>query len=88
MNFLLYCMACWVVGEVDGLKMKQDEEISAPIKIAILVGMLPKDYQDMCLQQATGVSADSEVRYIELRDRNHEHSKPTNVYDYPNTHGY
>ena len=58
----------WEV-RVDGLKMKHDEEISAPIKIAIVVGMLPKEYQDMCFQQATGVSADSEVNYIELRDK-------------------
>ncbi len=54
---------------MDGLKMKHDEEISAPIKIVILVGMLLKDYQDMCFQQATGVSAESEVKYIELRDK-------------------
>ena len=35
----------------------------------MLVGMLSKDYQDMCFQQATGVSADSEVKYHELRDK-------------------
>ena len=53
---------------MDGLKMKHNEDLSAHIKIAVLVGMLPKKYQDMCFQQATGVSADSEVKYIELRD--------------------
>ena len=30
--------------------------------------MFPKEYQDMCFQQAPGVSADSEVKYIELRN--------------------
>ena len=33
----------WEV-RVDSLKMKHDEEISVPIKIAILVAMLPKEY--------------------------------------------
>ena len=54
---------------MDGLKMKHDEEISAPIKIVICVGMLPKEYQDMCFQQAAGVSADSDVKYDGLRDK-------------------
>ncbi len=58
----------WEV-RVDGLKMKHNEEISAPMKIVVVVGVLPKEYQDMCCQQATGVSADSEVKYIELRDK-------------------
>ena len=58
----------WEV-RVDSLKMKHDDKISAPIKIAIVVGMLPKGYQDMCSHQATGVSADSGVKYIELRDK-------------------
>ena len=39
----------WEV-RVDGMKMKHDEELSATMKIAVLAGMLPKDYQDMCLQ--------------------------------------
>ena len=58
----------WEV-RVDGLKMKHNEDLSAPIKIAVFVGMLPKEYQDMCFQQSTGVSADSEVKYTELRDK-------------------
>ena len=58
----------WEV-RVDGLKMKHDDEISAPITIATWIRMLPKDYQDMCFQQATWVSADSDVKYIELRDK-------------------
>ena len=79
----------WEV-RVDGLKMKHDEELSATIKIAVFIGMLPREYQDMCFQQAsvTGVEQDMETKYIELRDKNHEHSKPTCVHDYPNTHGY
>ena len=45
----------WEV-RVDGLKMKHNEDFSPPIKIVVLVGMLPKEYQDICFQQATGVS--------------------------------
>ena len=44
---------------VDGLKMKHNEDISPPIKIAVLVGMLPKEYQDICFQQATGISSEA-----------------------------
>ena len=45
----------WEVG-VDGLEMKHNEDISPPIKIAVLVGMLPEEYQDIC---ATGISSDA-----------------------------
>ena len=60
----------WEV-KVDGLKMKHNEEISAPVKIAVLVGMLPKEYQDMCFQQATGISTEAatQEKYEELRDK-------------------
>ena len=59
----------WEV-RVDGLKMKHNEELSAPIKIAVLVGMLPKEYQDMCFQQASGLSVVQDTHYyIELRDK-------------------
>ena len=53
----------WEV-RVDGPKMKHDEELSATIKIVVLVGMLPEDYQDMCFQQAsvTWVEQDSEIK--------------------------
>ena len=56
---------------MDGLKMKHDEELSATIEIAVLVGMLPKDYLDMCFQQAslTRVQEDSEKTYLQLRDK-------------------
>ena len=37
----------WEV-RLDGLKMEHDESLSVPIKIVVLVGMLPEDYQDMC----------------------------------------
>ena len=43
----------WEV-RVDGLKMKHNEDLSAPIKIAVLVGMLPKEYQDMLSNKQVG----------------------------------
>ena len=59
----------WEV-RVDGLKMKHNEELSAPIKIAVLVGMLPKEYQDMIFQQASGNSqTQDENHYKDLRDK-------------------
>ena len=60
----------WEV-RVDGLRMKHNENISPPIKIAVLVGMLPKEYQDICFQQATGVSSEAGAheRYEELSDK-------------------
>ena len=60
----------WEV-RADGLKMKHNEDISAPIKIAVLVSMLPKEYQDICFQQATGMSSEAatETKYAELRDK-------------------
>ena len=51
----------WEV-RVDGLKMKHGESPSVPIKIVVLVGMLPKDYQDMCFQQASITWVHSELR--------------------------
>ena len=55
---------------MDGLKMKHNEDLSAPIKIAVLVGMLPKEYQDMCFQQASGLSVVQDTHYYtELRDK-------------------
>jgi len=59
----------WEV-RVDGLKMKHNEDLSAPIKIAVLVGMLPKEYQDMIFQQASGMSVTQDENYYkELRDK-------------------
>ena len=60
----------WEV-RVDGLRMKHDEDISPPIKIAVLVAMLPKEYQDICFQQATGISSEAATqdKYEELRDK-------------------
>ena len=48
---------------VDSLKMKHDETISASIEIAILVGMFPKEYQDLCFRQAAGVKMTEESQY-------------------------
>ena len=58
-------------GEGDGLRVKHNEDISSPIKIAVLVGMLPKEYQDICFQQATGISSEAatQEKYDELRDK-------------------
>ena len=58
-------------GEGGWVENELDESLSAPIKIAVLVVTLPKDYQDMCFQQAslTGVQEDSEKQYLELRDK-------------------
>ncbi len=60
----------WEV-RVDGLKMKHNEDISPPITIAVLVGMLPKEYQDICFQQATGISSEAatQEKDEELRDK-------------------
>ena len=60
----------WEV-RVDGLKMKQNEDISPPIKIVVLVDMLLKKYQDICFQQATGISSEpaTQEKYEELRDK-------------------
>ena len=54
-----------------GLKMKHDEDSSATVKNVVLVGMLSKEDQDMCFQQAsvTWVEQDSETKCIELRDK-------------------
>ena len=60
----------WEV-RVDGLKMKHNEDISPPIKIAVLVGMLPKEYQDIYFQQELGTSSEAatQEQYEELRDK-------------------
>ena len=58
----------WEV-RVDSLKMKHDETIAASIKIAIVVGMLPKEYQDLCFRQATDVKMTEESQYAELRNK-------------------
>ena len=58
----------WEV-RVDSLKMKHDEEIAAPIETAILVGMPPKEYRDMCFQQATGTAKPEEMQYNEMRNK-------------------
>ena len=54
---------------MDSLKAKHNESISASIKIAILVGMLPKEYQDMCFQQATEAADPTDLEYNEMRDK-------------------
>ena len=58
----------WEV-RVDGLKAKHNEYISASMRIAICVGMLPKDYQDMCSQQASGIGKPIGSTYNEMRDK-------------------
>ena len=58
----------WEV-RVDSLKAKHEETVAASIKIVILVGMLPKEYQDMCFQQATGNTGTKELQYIQMRDK-------------------
>ena len=73
----------WEV-RVDGLKMKHNEDISSPIKFVVLVGMLSKEYQDICFQQATGIS--SEAATQEKYD--YEHGRIKGVNDYPSPHGY
>ena len=36
-----------------GLKSKHDEDLGPNVKLAILINMLPKDYQDICYQQGS-----------------------------------
>ena len=48
------------------LKSKFGEELSNGIKMAILVGMLPQEYQDMCMQAACTMG--KEPKYEALRD--------------------
>ena len=47
------------------------DDISSPIKITVLVGMVPQEYQDICFQQATGISSEAatQEKYDELRDK-------------------
>ena len=56
---------------MDGLKMKHNEDMPTPIKIAVLVGVLPKEYQDICFQQAAGISSEAAtgIKYVELSDK-------------------
>ncbi len=65
---ILKGIAEWEV-RVDSLKMKHDESISASIKIVVFVGMLPKEYQDLCFRQALCVKMREELQYIEMRDK-------------------
>ena len=55
---------------MDGLKMKHNENISPSVKTVVLIGMLPKEYQDICFQQVTGISSEAatQEKYEELRD--------------------
>ena len=77
----------WEV-RVDSLKSKHNESISPSIRIAILVGMLPKAYQDMCFQQATGIADPADMQCNEMRTKNHEHCKSTSFHECSNTNGY
>ncbi len=69
-QWILKGISEWEV-RVDGLKMKHNEDMSPSIKITVLVGMLPQEYQDICFQQATGISSDAapQEKYEELRDK-------------------
>ena len=53
-------------ARVVSLKNRHDEILGANLKSAILVGMLPKDYQDMILQNSAMLK--KEVTYEVLRD--------------------
>ena len=75
---------------MDGLKMKHNEDISPPIKIVVFVCMLSKEYQDICFQQATGISSEAATQevYKELRDKVMGRAGQKGLNDYPSPHGY
>ena len=52
-------------SKVTAVKFQYNEEVGEKLKLAILVGMLPKDYQDMVMQKS---SMKKELGYEETRD--------------------
>ena len=54
-------------AKIGALKNKHDEELGENIKLAVFVGMLPKEYQDICFQM--GSIAGQTVRFKDIRDR-------------------
>lgn len=54
-------------GKVHALKNKHGEELGDNIRLAIFVGMLPKEYQDLCFQM--GSTAGQRITFHEVRDR-------------------
>ena len=52
-------------AKVSALKNRYDEEIKESLKSAILVGMLPKEFQDMVLQFFSG---SKQFKFEEVRD--------------------
>ena len=52
-------------SKVDALKSRYTEELNGNIKLAILIGMLPKKYQGMCLQTSCVAT---ETPYESMRD--------------------
>ena len=53
-------------ARISSLKSRHDEDIRANLKVAILVGMLPKEYQDIILQ---GGLQDKDLKYEVTRDK-------------------
>ena len=51
--------------KVSTLKSLYNEELNSNIKLAVLIGMLPKEYQDMCLQTSCMTT---KMTYEDLRD--------------------
>ena len=52
-------------SKVNAVKNRYNEDLNGNIKLAILIGMLPKEYQDMCLQTSCMTT---KIIYESMRD--------------------
>jgi len=66
-NTIIKSIHAWE-SKVSVLKSRYDHTLDKDLKIAILVGMMPQEYQDLCMQASLNHANSEDMKYEAMRD--------------------